>query len=47
LHERHQELLEWIGLDFDPEKFDLAAVNRALRGAGSSAWRRKRERLYG
>jgi hypothetical protein len=29
-HERHDELREWIGGDFDPEHFDLAAVNRAL-----------------
>jgi hypothetical protein len=28
--EQHDELREWIGGDFDPEHFDLAAVNRAL-----------------
>ena len=46
-NERHEELREWVGPDFDPEAFGLAAVNRALRGAGSAAWRRKRERFYG
>jgi hypothetical protein len=32
-HERHEELLDWIGGEFDPEAFDLEAVNEAL-GAG-------------
>jgi hypothetical protein len=30
-HERHKELLEWVGEGFDPEAFDLAAVNEDLR----------------
>jgi hypothetical protein len=30
-HERHEELLEWVGGEFDPEKFDIEAVNEALR----------------
>ena len=30
-HERHEELLEWLGGGFDPEAFDLDAVNRRLR----------------
>jgi tetratricopeptide (TPR) repeat protein len=30
-HERHEELLEWIGGEFDPEAFDLAAINADLR----------------
>ncbi len=30
--EEHEELLEWIGGDFDAEKFDLAAVQRVLAG---------------
>jgi hypothetical protein len=25
-------MLEWVGGDFDPEAFDIAAVNRALAG---------------
>jgi hypothetical protein len=28
---RHEELLEWLGGGFDPEAFDLEAVNRELR----------------
>ena len=30
-HERHDELLEWIGGEFDPEAFDVAAVNSELQ----------------
>jgi hypothetical protein len=30
-HDRHAELLEWLGGGFDPEAFDLDAVNRRLR----------------
>jgi hypothetical protein len=30
-HEQHQELLDWIGGEFDPEKFDLELVNRMVR----------------
>ncbi|WP_420457006.1 plasmid pRiA4b ORF-3 family protein [Rubrivirga sp.] len=30
-HEEHAELMEWIG-PFDPDAFDVAAVNRALAG---------------
>ncbi len=33
-HEDREELLEWVGEEFDPERFDLAAVNRALAPAG-------------
>jgi len=29
-HEEHEELLEWIGDDFDPERFDQEAVNAVL-----------------
>lgn len=46
-NERHAELKEWVGPYYDPEAFDLAAINRDLRGVGSAAWRRKRERYYG
>jgi len=45
-NKRHRELLEWVGPHFNPEKFDLASVNRAIRGAGSVTWRRRRERFY-
>ncbi len=30
-HEEHEELLEWVGGEFDPEKFDVDAVNKQLR----------------
>jgi hypothetical protein len=29
-HEEHESMLEWVGGRFDPEGFDLAAVNRGL-----------------
>lgn len=30
-NEEHEEMLTWIGGSFDPETFDLDAVNRSLR----------------
>lgn len=30
-HEEHGEMLEWLGGEFDPEAFDLEAVNRRLQ----------------
>jgi hypothetical protein len=33
-HEQHEELLEWVGGEFDPEAFDSDAVNEELSGAG-------------
>jgi hypothetical protein len=30
-HQRHEEMLEWVGGEFDPEKFDPEAVNNELR----------------
>lgn len=30
-HEQHEELLEWVGGEFDPEQFDIAEANAALR----------------
>jgi pRiA4b ORF-3-like protein len=30
-HRRHDELLEWVGGEFDPERFDQEAVNDELR----------------
>jgi hypothetical protein len=30
-HERHAELTEWSGGDFDPDSFDRDEINRALR----------------
>ena len=29
-HERHEEFLDWIGDDFDPQAFSVDKVNRAL-----------------
>jgi hypothetical protein len=31
-HPEHEDMLEWIGGEFDPEAFDLEEVNAALRG---------------
>jgi len=30
-HNQHEEFLEWVGGEFDPEKFDLNAVNELLK----------------
>jgi hypothetical protein len=30
-HEQHEELLEWVGGEFDPEAFDVEEVNARLR----------------
>ena len=30
-NEQHEEMLEWVGREFDPEAFDLEAVNQKLR----------------
>lgn len=30
-HPEHESYIEWIGREFDPEAFDLVAVNKALR----------------
>ena len=30
-HEEHEETLEWIGGEFDPEEFDVGAVNQSLK----------------
>ena len=29
-HERHKELLEWCGGDFDPQQFDIDEINRRM-----------------
>ncbi len=29
-HESHEEMLEWVGGEFDPEAFDIDAVNKQL-----------------
>jgi len=30
-HEEYEEMVEWLGGEFDPEEFDLGGVNQALR----------------
>jgi hypothetical protein len=30
-HPEHNEMIDWLGRDFDPEAFDLDATNRALK----------------
>ena len=30
-HEQHEETLEWIGEEFDPELFDIEVVNKLLK----------------
>jgi len=30
-HEEYADMKAWLGRDLDPEAFDLAEVNRALR----------------
>ena len=32
-HPRHEDMLEWVGGEFDPERFDLDAVNAKLAPA--------------
>jgi hypothetical protein len=29
-HPEHEEMLEWVGGDFDPEEFDVEVVNGGL-----------------
>jgi hypothetical protein len=38
-HERHEELLEWVGGGFDPEAFDVAKATKAMK-KGLPDWRR-------
>jgi hypothetical protein len=37
-HERHEELIEWIGGSFDPEEFDAAKATKAMK-KGLPDWR--------
>jgi hypothetical protein len=39
-HERHEELLEWIGGSFDPEVFDPAAATKEMK-KGLGNWRKE------
>jgi hypothetical protein len=38
-HPQHRELLEWVGEDYDPEKFSIEAINRILHGRKKRAAR--------
>lgn len=31
-HPEHEEMLDWAGEDFDPERFDLSGINKILTG---------------
>ena len=41
-HPEHEEMLEWVGGEFDPEAFDLDEVNRELQRLTSPVGRRQR-----
>jgi hypothetical protein len=34
-HPEHEELVEWYGLNYQPEQFDIGEVNRAFHGGWS------------
>ena len=36
-HPEYQELLEWVGGDYNPEKFSIEAINRILHGKKRAA----------
>jgi len=38
-HPEHEELLEWAGGDYDPEKFSVEAINRVLHAGRKRAVR--------
>ena len=38
-HPQHEELLGWLDRDYDPEKFSIEAINRALHGRKKRAAR--------
>ena len=40
-NEQHEEMLDWIGGEFDPEEFDLAAVNQRLAAVKAPRSKRK------
>jgi hypothetical protein len=41
-HPEHDEMLEWVGGEFDPDIFDLDEVNRELQRLTSPVGRRQR-----
>jgi len=38
-HPQHEELLEWVGEDYDPKKFSIEAINQVLHGRKKRAAR--------
>ena len=40
-HPEHDEMLEWVGGEFDPDAFDLDEINRALQRLTSPVGRRQ------
>ena len=42
-HPEHNEMLEWIGEEWDPEAFDLDAVNKSLRPRRRRSGKKARE----
>ena len=30
-HPEHEDIIDWMGADFDPDKFDLDSINKALK----------------
>jgi len=43
-HERHAELLEWCGGDFDPKQFDVDEINRRRAAQGHPPQGREADR---
>ena len=38
-HDEHEEMLDWLGADFDPEAFSAGAVNRGLARLTRRWWK--------
>jgi hypothetical protein len=41
-HPEHEEMVDWVGGEFDPEAFDLDEVNSELQDLTSPKGRRQR-----
>lgn len=37
-HPEHEDYLEWVGEDFDPDEFDAGIVNELLREENYGVW---------
>ena len=42
-HPEYEELAEWCGLNYQPERFDIGEVNRAFHGGWSPVGRQAQE----